>query len=136
MNSYWNREADSEFTLDLLCFSQIDFRFNICFKNLLFFAMSLGILNLFGNWLWIHFSIKHFYGKFIRIESIFSSRIRYKYTICSAISLLFSNRNSLSEFMIRFAHWLWIRYRFREFIMNPLFTSWSNLIMVKNHMTG
>ena len=94
MNSYWNREADSEFTLDLLCFSQIDFRFNICFKNLLFFAMSLGILNLFGNWLWIHFSIKHFYGKFIRIESIFSSRIRYKYTICSAISLLFSNLNS------------------------------------------
>ena len=72
MNSYWNREADSEFTLDLLCFSQIDFRFNICFKNLLFFAMSwLGILNHFGNWLWIHFSIKHFYGKFILLNRFF-----------------------------------------------------------------
>ena len=49
MNSYWNREADSELTLDLLCFSQIDFRFNICFKNLLFFAMSWLVHSIFSG---------------------------------------------------------------------------------------
>ena len=79
MNSLWIHHLISEFIMNSISFTQIQSWFFYVFHRLTlnsisvsriyyFFAISLGILNHFGNWLWIHFSIKNFYGKFIRIE--------------------------------------------------------------------
>ena len=109
--------------------------------------MSLGILNLFGNWLWIHFSIKHFYEKFIRIESIHDtfcalalnpvsfSRIHYESTLSQIHYLFLDFTFDILSFSLIYCKFAFFSF---EFAMDSLFNTrihlfcFANSIYIKN----